>query len=60
MWVVRGAFVRIPSDNRTLDVRRPNVPLGRLRGGDPLVRLRLHLHVDLRGPIPSRPEASPI
>lgn len=42
-----GAAVRVPRHHGPLDVRRPHVSPGRLRRGHALVRLRLHLHVDL-------------
>lgn len=60
MWIVCGATVSIPGYNRSLDVRRPDVPAGRLCGSDPLVRLSIHLHVDISGPIPRRPQAAPL
>ena len=43
-----GAAVGVPRHHGPLDVRRPHVPPGRLRRGHALVRLSLHLHVDLR------------
>lgn len=60
LWAFRGTLIGVPSHNWPMDVRRPNVPTGRICGSHALVRLCLHVHVDIRRPIPSCQEASPI
>lgn len=54
----RRAAVRLPRARPLLGLRRHRVPPPRLPGGHAVGRPGLHLHVDERGSIPGRAEAT--
>lgn len=60
MWTFRRSSICVPRYHWTMDVRGFDVPPGRLCRSDSVVRLCVHIYVDLSGSVPCREETSPL